>query len=288
MTPAQVIAGRLSALPALDTSVARLARLINNPDSTIGAFENIIRPDPALTANLLKLANSAMHRGKSPVATVRDAITRVGTRRVWEVAAASAFGKVMPKVLKGYDIDAAAFWQHSMAVGVLSETIARSARIASVEDAFTAGLLHDMGKLVIENYLAKERTRLVDRLEQGNLSMVNAEREILGTDHAEVGEAVARKWGLPDGLGVATRWHHDPLGAPESAQQDLAGVVHIANGLAHAMGFGPDIAGLRRRIDPAVLKRFSFDPPKLERLAGTALAVILEMGRSLKSSGGAS
>lgn len=287
MTPEKRIADRLLALPTLDVSVGRLARLGQDPNATMGAFEAIIRPDPALTANLLKIANSAMFRGASKAATVRDAILRVGTRRVWEIAAAGAFGAVMPKVLKGYDIDAVTFWRHSVAVAVLSEKLAKMARIANAEEAFTAGLLHDMGKLVIENFLATEHAHFVDRLENGNLSMMAAERELLGTDHAEVGEAVAEKWNLPATLGVATRWHHDPMGAPDAAQQDLAGVVHVANGLAHAMGFGADIGGLRRRIDPAVMSRLSLDSKKLEHLASNALIDIQDLARSLTNSGGA-
>ena len=277
------IVARLRTLPALDASVTRLAGLVQDPNSTIESFEKVIRADPALTVNLLKLANSAMYGGRATVVSVHDAITRVGTRRVWEVASAGAFGKVMPKELPGYDIDAVGFWRHSVAVALLSESIARTVRLPNAGDAFTAGLLHDMGKLVIEGFLAEKRAELLDRLEAQNLSMIHAERELLGTDHAVVGLAVAERWRLPAVLGAATRWHHDPSGAPDPAQRDMAGVVHIANGLAHAMGFGSDIAGLRRGIDPSILARFSLAPETMERIASQALAGILEMGRSLMS-----
>jgi len=288
MNPNPTIGDRITALPPLDASVAKLAKLVQDPDSSLGAFENVIRPDPALTANLLKLANSALYSSTTKVVSVRDAIARVGTRRVWETATAGAFGRTLPKVLSGYDVDAVGFWRHSVAVAVFAEAIARGAHLAAAPAAFTAGLLHDMGKLVIADFLAPERVELLDRLERGKLSMLAAEQELLGTDHAQVGEAVATRWGLPEELVAAARWHHEPLKAPDTRLQELAGAVHVANGLAHAMGFGCDIGGLHRRTDPAILARMQLDPSKLERLAANSLTEILELSRSLKAAGGPS
>lgn len=285
MIPAEPLAARVAALPALGTSVAELARLVQNPDTNLAAYEAVVRPDVALTANLLRLANAGTTVGTARAATAREAIARLGTRRVWEAATAAAFGRVLPGVLRGYDLDAVGFWRHSVAVAVYAEALARRARLECAPSAFTAGLLHDMGKLVIADFLDAERAPLLDRLERGRLGMIEAEAEVLGTDHAIVGEAVATRWGLPAALAAAARWHHAPMDA-DAAHRDLAAVVHVADGLAHLMGFGADIGGLRRHLEPAALERLSLDHSGAERIAALALSDILELGRALRTPGG--
>lgn len=274
------IAARVGALPGLDASVAQLARIVNDPNATVADFERVLRADPALTANLLRVANSALYAGKTRVSAVREAILRIGTRRVWEIAIAGSFGRVLPPVLRGYDMPAAVFWQHSVAVAVLAEHLARSLRVPEAPHAFTAGLLHDMGKLVIEMFLSQEQEDLVGVLDRGALALFDAEREVLGTDHGEVGMAVAEQWGLPSALGLVARWHHTPEEAPE-ASRDLVAVVHVADALALQLGFGVDIGDLRRRVDPAAAVRLRLAQTALDRLAADCLAEIREMGRAI-------
>jgi putative nucleotidyltransferase with HDIG domain len=285
--PVEALTDRVTALPALGASVAQLARLVHDPDTHLGAYEAVVRTDVALTANLLRLANSGASVGAARAATVRDAIARLGTRRVWEAATAAAFGRVLPKALRGYDVDAVGFWRHSVAVAVYAEAVAKRSRIALAASAFTAGLLHDMGKLVIADFLDAERTPLLDRLEGGELGFIDAETELLGTNHALVGEAVARRWALPEELASAARWHHAPGEAATTALVDLASAVHVADALAHLMGFGADIAGLHRRLDADALRRLDLDAAAAQRIAALALTDILELGRSLRTPGGA-
>src|SRR5690606_4589431 len=117
-----------------------------DPRTSVKDLEEVIRPDLALTANLLHVANSALFRGRVEVAAVREAVVRLGVRQVLGVAASAHFRRVIPERLAGYEIDAHAFWVHGVAVATLAERLRRHLGGGGTEHAFTAGLLHDVGK----------------------------------------------------------------------------------------------------------------------------------------------
>jgi HD-like signal output (HDOD) protein len=284
---AERIAARVERLPALSASIARLAQLVQDEEAPLTAVEAVIRPDPGLTANVLRIANSVAFRGATPVTTVRDALARLGTRRVWEIATAAAFERVLPEDFPGYELSVAGFWRHSVAVAVYANRLAQHAQIALRGQAFTAGLLHDAGKLVVETFLLEERPTFVASMETGQLAVVSAERAVLGTDHAEVGRIVAQRWGLPATIAAACGFHHEPDAALEAELSALVGVVHVANGLAHAMGYGADIGELRRVVSPSTMARLRLDNRVLERVASESMDEIHELGRALsRPSGG--
>lgn len=256
------IVTRLQSLPTLPVVVIRLMALLKDERASASDFERAVKPDAALTTNLLRAANSAHYRGVSPCTTVAQAIARVGTKRVFEVAASAAFQRVLPPTIPGYRISSSAFWMHCVAVAVLSERLAREAHFACAPGAFTAGLLHDLGKLVIGDFLAEEGESLLARLQQDDLTFVSAEHAALGTDHALVGLEVARRWNLPDEVAQVARWHHEPT----EAAGELVAVVHVANALAHSFGYGTDSGELHRSLSPAAVARLGLRQSQLERV----------------------
>jgi putative nucleotidyltransferase with HDIG domain len=159
---------------------------------------------------------------------------------------------------------ATSFWLHGIAVAVLSERLAQRTRAADVRQAFTAGLLHDVGKLVIGDFLEQESGAVREKMQR--LTFLDAEHEVLGTDHCEVGLTVAQRWSLPPEVGQAARWHH----APESAQahQSTVDVVHVANVLAQSFGLGTDIGELSRHFSSEAAGRLGLDREGLDRLMG--------------------
>lgn len=277
MISPDLLAREIGSLPTLPVVVAQLSRLLAEGGASAAEFERVVRPDPALTANLLRVANSALFRGVRPIGTVREAITRIGTRTVFSVAAGAAFRKVIPARLPGFELDAAAFWRHAVATAVIAVRLDRDHAGPGSELAFTAGLLHDMGKLVIGTFLAEGATALRERLAGEDLSFVAAEREFLGTAHPEVGEAIARHWGLPEPIGFAARYHHRPEEAPAGAGRHLAEVVHVGSVLAHLLGYGSDLGELHRQVDPAVAASLDLEVGALERLACDTLDEIREL-----------
>jgi putative nucleotidyltransferase with HDIG domain len=268
---------RIKKLPTLSAATGRLAALIRDERSGAADFEKVIRPDMALTANLLRMANSAYFGLRCRAESVRQAITLLGLKRVFEVAASAAFAPVIPRLLPGYEVEAAAFWLHSAAVAVLSERLALELRCGTPDLLFTAGLLHDVGKLVVGSFVAEEQGAILRRVRQGQ-SFIAAEKEVLGLTHAELGARVAEAWSLPPAVAWAARWHHEPTAAPPEVDRNLVSLVHAADALAHQLGFGADTGELAREIDSAAEGRLGLKARRLEVVASGSLESIREMG----------
>ncbi len=286
MISTQTILDRIQRLPTLSASVERLATLIRDERSGAADFERAIRPDPALTANLLRIANSAWFGLRSRADTVRQAITLLGLKRVYEAAASAALARAIPQRLAGYEIDAQAFWLHCVAVAVLAERLAKEIGTRAPDLTFTAALLHDVGKLVIGVFVSEEASQIFDQVRDRGLPFVSAERSVLGVDHAEVGGEVALAWHLPQAAVWSARWHHQPEAAPPEADRTLIDLVHASDGLAHALGLGADAGELARRIDPQVSARLGLRTGRLERVASESLGPIREMSNLLLNPGG--
>ena len=268
---AETIVKRVNRLPALSASVARLAALAGDENATVAELEGVVRPDIALTANLLRYANSAAVRGRVEVVTVRDAVLRLGRQQLWNIAASGSLAKVIPTSLPGYGFETLGFWRHSVAVAVLAQRIADAAGLELRVHAFTAGLMHDVGKLVVEEFLASSKAAVLARMGEGGMAFVASEREVLGTDHTEVGGRLAERWGLPSAVVTCCRGHHEPEALGDVPERRLACAVHVANALAHGMGLGADVGELRRKTDAGAMARLALDTPKLEVIACASL-----------------
>lgn len=277
MISPDAVAARVKALPTLSLATVRLAELARDPRSSATDFERVIRPDPALTTNLLRLVNSAYFGLRTPAESVRQAVTLLGFKRTIEVAAAASFAPVIPARLPGYDVEARAFWLHCVAVAVLSERLSSELKVPGGDRIFTAGLLHDIGKLAVATFVSNEATEILARV-RGGLAFVTAEREVLGVDHSQVGATVADAWKLPCSVADVARWHHSPGEAPEGDRRVLADLVHVADALAHAMGLGTDAGELARTVDAGAEGRLGVRARRLERVAGECLDQIRELG----------
>lgn len=278
---AKKILEKVDAVPTFPESVAKLSLLLGDERSGASDFEQVIKPDPGMTANLLRAVNSAYFGLGREIASVRQAVTVIGTRRLFEIVASSSFSKIIPDQIPGYDIDARAFWLHCVAVAVLGERVAGEISQRAPEMTFTAGLLHDVGKIVIGTFLDESAERVMSRMEDEGLAFVSAEREVLMTDHTEIGAELADRWHLPQGVLNAARYHHTPNDVPDDVDQTLVDVIHIADGLAHTIGFGADIGGLKRRMEPEAIERLKLDADVLDRVTSIALDEIHAVAEAL-------
>ncbi|MFH1278928.1 MAG: HDOD domain-containing protein [Candidatus Eisenbacteria bacterium] len=283
MSPVDDILKEVRDLPTLPSAIARLSALVGDPSANADDFEAVIRPDPSLTANLLRLANSAYFGLPREVGSVRQAVILLGIKRVFELAAGASFTGVIPERIPGYGINATDFWQHSLAVAALSERLASDLRVQVPDMTFTAGLLHDIGKIAVGAYLQGRPEALGDEARKEGVFLIDAERALMGFDHGEVGETVGEQWSLPPAIVQGARWHHAPGDAPPGADRTMIDLIHAADGLAHALGLGADVGELSRRVDGGVIERLGIGVQRLERVAGETVDDIRAMGELLAS-----
>jgi putative nucleotidyltransferase with HDIG domain len=266
---------RLDELPPLPAVAAKVLALAEDQRTSAIDLAHVLSTDQALTAKLIRISNSAFYGFARRVSTVREAVVVLGFRQVRQVALGmsmmSAF-RLPTRLASVFDLDL--FWGHSVAVAVAAEAIAKRTRAARPEDAFTAGILHDIGRLgfcVLEPEGMREAVELA---RDAHIPLWVAEAEVLGIDHRDFGAAIGRKWKFPGFLLEALARHHDEALTPE--RDGLAGAVAQANRLVLHYGLfcGYETDGAAPPPLPADLERYEAMAGGIERVLERAFAFI--------------
>lgn len=268
------IMAKVETLPSIPGSAVKLLNLLENTESSVQEIEDLLRLDPGMTANVLKLTNSAYVGLPSKVGSVKRAIMLLGMKKIKQLVMASCVNVVMDGAIPGYDLPPGELWRHSIAVSVAAERLCREMQLESREDIFTAALVHDVGKLVLGQFIQDEMAA-IEAAAGTNVSFEVAEKEVLGIDHAEIGARILSQWSLPENLVHAVRWHHDPDGAETSTQ--MTDIVHVANVLCLMMGIGVGREGLQYEPSPSVTRRLGIKPFHLEQVASQTLHWVEEL-----------
>jgi len=262
------IISKVKKFPSMPGAAALVLSLVNNPKVSASEIEKAIKYDAGLTANILKMVNSAYFGLPSEVGSVRRAIVLLGIKRLVQIVMASCVDALMDKRVVGYDLPSGELWRHSIAVSVAAEGLVKELKVSAPEEIFTAALLHDVGKLILGDFVKEDIVKIEDKASEG-LPFQAAEHEVLGTDHAEVGALILKNWSLPKEIVDAVRWHHDPDAAEEVST--LVDIVHIADVLCLMIGIGVGREGLRYEPSPAVSERLNLTSNHLEMIASQTL-----------------
>jgi len=217
--------------------VVKLKQYLSDPDVSFDELAKVIEFDPGLTANLLQLANSAYFGWSGRIKTVKEAISRLGTNRIFQMVLCMSVAPLVRKPVKGYDMESDGLWKHSIATAICAEQLAKNLNISNSEEAFTAGLLHDMGKILLGTFVEIDDEPIKNLVATEGLSFNEAERQVLGIDHAEAAAELLQYWKLPENVVAAARWHHSPDQAEEK-HRDIVDLVHVADILCIRMGWG--------------------------------------------------
>ena len=220
----------LADLPSLPAVVMELLNSIDQEDVDISVLAKKVSHDQALTAKTLRLANSSLYGLQVKVTTIQQAITYLGfqtTRNL--ITAAAITGCFAEGHCPGFDHKA--FWRHSIATAACAKVLARQMRF-NQDYAFTAGLLHDIGRLVLVSCFPEQYAEAIAYRDAHDSFMLDAERSVLGVDHVDAGMALAEHWNFSDTMRLAIGGHHDPE-APGAGF--LAAIIHVADAIVHAL-----------------------------------------------------
>jgi putative nucleotidyltransferase with HDIG domain len=233
-------------LPALPDSAIKVLRLTDDPATSSRGVSQAISADLGLTSRVLRIANSAYYGMSRSISTVNEAVLILGMQAIRNLALAAAAHDMMKKEFAGYGMAAGELWRHSISSAITAQIIAKRTRAVRIEEAFVAGLLHDIGKVILNIHVAPQFQAIRALAELDAMPFHDAEKFVLGFDHAEVGAKVAEKWNLPHALCAAILGHHCLERAADAPA--LTAIVHVSNALTCCQMLGPGTG------DPAILR----------------------------------
>lgn len=270
------IAQKAGDLPALPQVASRVMQLVSDPETSAEALENVILRDQAMTAKVLKISNSALFGMRHRIGTLSQAIPLLGFRTLRSLVVAAST-EALFRAKKSCFKDKI-LWEHSLAVALTARLLARESGYTEVEQAFIAGLIHDIGKPVLDKNLGDEYQAVVEHVFNRQGTFHEAEMERFGFDHAEIGSLVVTKWKLAEELEEAVRLHH----SPKKAELDpvLCASVSLANLICVKLGIGPERDSELDLSYAEATSMLNIDPEQLDLIFNTVeetLAIEKEM-----------
>jgi HD-like signal output (HDOD) protein len=231
----QLISRVPSSLGSYAPVLNEIEAALESPERSLVTVSEAIEKDPDLTARLLRLSNSSFYGFSSRLATVNEAISLIGIQQVRDLVLASTVIDQFSGVAAEF-VSMESFWQHSLACGIGARLLANKRRLPQADKFFVAGLLHDVGRLVLIAHAPEAAQQVFHLYRQERLLLTEAEMRVLGFDHQQIGGALLQLWKFPISLVLAVSCHHQPESS-EAAYEEAA-VVHLADHLVNAMQIG--------------------------------------------------
>lgn len=217
-------------LRPIPSSVTRILREIDNPHGMISTISEYIGLDQALTAMVIKTANSVTLGYSHECSSITDAVMRIGLKRLKAILFAINAVGPMTGVLNGYRLGAGQLWDHSLKIALTSEWLAKALHYNDPEAVYIVGLLHDIGKLLLDQFVLEDYQKIVEIVKETKMPLWQVEEKLIGINHAVLGGLIAQRWNFPTSLAESIRYHHNPVAAKENAA--LPALVNLANSLA--------------------------------------------------------
>ena len=274
MSRREEILARIRDVPSLPGASLEVIRVLQEPDVDIAALTKAIQFDPGLTSNLLKLANSAYFGCPRSVGSVKEAVVRIGLKNLTRLLLPLTVAQTARRPVRGYDLAAGALLDHSVAVAVSAQEIAAVKGMEFPREAFTAALLHDLGKIVLGTFVEVDAAAIHRAAFDEAVSFEKVERRLLGIDHAEAGAVLLQNWNCPERIVEVARWHHQPEGCPGNPMVPL---VHLADALSISQGIGAGADGLNYEVSSAVIESFELTAEALEAISCRVMGGLEEM-----------
>ncbi|MBP8980962.1 MAG: HDOD domain-containing protein [Syntrophobacterales bacterium] len=250
-------------LPAFPTIVHKVSELLKNDDYDVNEVVNVIKYDQAITANILKISNSAYFGVRQKIKSIHDAVIYLGQKNLLRALQTVTVSRIFAKRNAGYGMKTAELWEHSVSVALMSQILSR--KIIRKEDAvlYTAALLHDVGKLVMGEYVQESSQQIFAIMSSGEYSFLEAEEIVIGINHADLGGRIAVYWNFPPEIHDAIAYHHRPDRILEGDTM-IPSLVYIADQFCLMMGIDGGMDGLAHRGITEVMKKYGLKENDLE------------------------
>ncbi|MFZ0612132.1 MAG: HDOD domain-containing protein [Desulfobacterales bacterium] len=275
----------LDELPPMPQIVFKAHEIMDSPGSSTKQVAELIETDQAIATKVLKMANSAYYGMSGKVSSIQHAAVVLGDKALGELITLAGTSSLLGNRLYGYEMDSGELWRHSMAVAFGSKIIAGRHHPHLENDAFSVGLIHDVGKLVLDRPVLNRKSLFDELMAAGDKTFLSAENRILGFDHADIGYDICQHWRIPDSLAKAIRYHHRPN---EAVDDDLVAIVSMADTIANmaaAMGMvgriETGIEAVLYMVDDAVMERLTLEEKDLGGIMEAASDAVEKITRDI-------
>jgi len=249
-------------LKPISDVAGKVLALLDDPDCGVSDLSDIVRHEPALTANLLKLANSAYFGLPGKLNDAKQAIVYLGMSQVVDLVLLVSCSNSFSGSLEGYGLKTGELWKSAVSGAIIANDLAQLKGLKQGSLIFTGALLRDIGKVVLDQHINPAISKIMDRVTAQSISFVEAERQVLGFDHVQVGAMVAKNWNFPNSLQCMIRYSHSPLEAKGCFLE--ASVVHLADALCRELEIGLGVDDQSYPEDERVVRSLGLDDSKIQ------------------------
>lgn len=242
----------------------RVMSIIYDPKSSLKEIVNILKYDQGLTANLLRTCNSSYFGFKKRIVSIKQAVALLGTEKVACLMVMGASSDNFKTAQQGYDLEAGELWRYSISSALIAQDIAEKRKLKDSSHLFTSALLKDIGKVILNTYVNDSFEKINYLVQNSGLSFIEAEREIIGIDHAELGARIAEKWNFDTSMVYIIRNHHDP---DKALPGDLSiPIVYLADSICMMVGIGVGSDGLAYRYHQDVIDQLNITDVDIQKI----------------------
>ena len=265
------IIDKIDSLPPFPLTVIKLMRLMKDPDVEITSIVDTLKYDQALVSNILRICNSSYYSLKRNITNIKEAVVYIGISEIKKIAILYSTKSYFDVKKTGYESEKGELWGHVMAVSIISEKLNASIKNMDHYNIYISAILHDIGKLVLNEYVLKDYSDLEKLIEKEHVSFIDAEKRILGMDHAEIGERILKKWDFDQDICEAVGKHHKPHFPNDSY---LESIIKLSDNIAIMMGFGTSADGLQYQGFSEICNKYDLNHGDIQNIMGDSIEEI--------------
>ena len=271
MNNMEKIFSKIEYLPPFPLTVSKALQMMKDPRVKPDQIAEVIKFDQSVASNVLRLCNSSYFGLNRQIVNLREAVVFIGFQKLKKILVMSGSQKYFAKEKPGYESQSGELWKHVIAVSILVRIIGEKIKVQNEDELFIAALLHDVEKLVLSEFVIESRVKIMKMVEQKEMTFLDAEKKVVGMDHAEIGARILDTWKFSEEIIVAVKKHHSPF---EEDDSKLDNAIRLADSLAMMMGYGTGVDGLAYKGFSNICRVYGMNHVTLENIMGESLEEI--------------